>query len=163
MTGECHEFDLAIRSEVRIDAPPDVVWQALDRLGEWKRTVASVERISGPRGGIGEVVRVGQRAGEEIVYVTHRTVSLEPFGWRVQWLETEDGRSTRGYLAYSLQPLDRGTRLVGELLARAALPAGSMAGRSDEEASRMITEATRDKFHADHMTLKRLVERAKNE
>lgn len=163
MTSDFHEFDLAIRSEVQIGAPPDLVWRALDQPGEWKASVASVERVSGPRGGVGEVLRVGQRSGERLVFVTHRTVELEPFVWRVQWLETEDGRSTRGYLAYSLDARGAGTQLVGQLLARAALPVGSIRGKCDEEASRMIVRATRDKFHADHLALKRLVERVKND
>lgn len=158
MTSECIEFDLVLRSVVEIDAAPPMVWGGLDRLQEWKPSVASVERLQGLPGSIGEVLRLGQKAGDRIVYVIHETLQLEPGVWRVQSLETEDGRSTRGYLVYSLHERGTGTLLVGELLARASLPASALAGRSVEQASRMITDATRAKFHADHLALKQWVE-----
>lgn len=158
MTGTFHEFDLAIRSEVQIHASPEVVWRGLGRIDAWKSSVAAIEPLCGPAGGPGEVVRVAQRAGDRLVHVTHRTIVLEPGSWRVEWMETGNGRSVRGYLVYSLRPEGDGTLLIGELLARAAMPAGSTPGRSDEEASRIIVEATREKFHADHLVLKRLAE-----
>ncbi len=163
MNDGLYEFDLVVRSELQIDAEPGAVWQVLDRLGEWKASVVSVERLEGSPGAVGELLRIGQRVGDRIVYVTHRTAHVEPVSWRVQWLETEDGRSTRGYLVYSLQQTGAGTLLVGELLARAAVPAGSVPGGSDEDASRMICEATQAKFHADHRVLKYLVEKERQD
>jgi hypothetical protein len=161
MSNDSLEFDLVMRSAVEIGAPPRAVWAALGRLEAWKSSVALVERIAGEPDAIGEVLRVRQRAGEAIVYVTHRTIACERPSWKVQWLETEDGRSTRGYLVYSLAARDGGTDLVGQLLARAALPRGTRPDLSDERASRIICEATQAKFHADHVVLKRLVEEEK--
>lgn len=158
MTGKLHEFDLAIRSEVHIHAAPEAVWRGMVLIGSWKSSIVTIEPLGGPAGGVGERVRVAQQAGDRVVHVVHRTVGLEPGRWRVQWMETEDRQSVRGYLAYTLHPQAEGTLLVGELLARAAVPVGSAPGTSDEEASRMILEATREKFHADHLVLKRLAE-----
>lgn len=158
MSNDFHEFDLVMRSAVGIDAPAQAVWAALGKLQAWKPSVALVERIAGECDAIGEVLRVGQRAGDSIVYVTHRTIACERPSWKVQWLETEDGRSTRGYLVYSLAARGGGTDLVGQLLARAALPRGTRPDLSDEQASRMICEATQAKFHTDHLVLKRQVE-----
>jgi hypothetical protein len=158
MTSEFIEFDLVMRSVVEIDAAPPIVWGGLDRVQQWKPSVASVERLQGSPGSIGEVLRLGQKAGDRIVYVIHKTLQLEPGVWRVQSLETEDGRSTRGYLVYSLHERGTGTLLVGELLARASLPADTLGGQSEDEAARMISTATRAKFHSDHLALKQWVE-----
>jgi hypothetical protein len=158
MSNDSHEFDLVARSAVGIDAPPEVVWAALARLEEWKASVTFVERSAGEPDAAGEVLRVAQQAGERLMYVTHRTIECARPSWKVQWLETEDGRSTRGYLVYSLAAQGGGTLLTGLLLARAALPRGTMPDLPADDAARMICEATQAKFHADHLVLKRLVE-----
>jgi len=158
MSGGLIEFDLVIRSEVEINAALPVVWNYLSRVQEWKPSVTSVERVQGAAGSIGEVLRLGQRSGDDIVHVIHKTLQLEGNNWRVQSLETEDGRTARGYLVYSLYERGAGTLLAAELLARACIPEAVAGALSAEQASRKICEATRAKFHADHLALKRLIE-----
>ena len=160
MDGKRLEFDLVLRSEMEIQASPAVVWRCLDRVTEWKRSVVSIERVRGTPGAAGEVLRLGQKPGNETVYVLMETLRLEPDSWKVQSLVTEDGRSTKGYLVYSLYARGSGTFVVGELLARACLPAAALAGQTAEQASRMICAATQAKLDADHQALKSLAESA---
>ncbi len=155
------EFDLAIRSRIEIGAPPAAVWSQLGRLQRWKSSVVSVERLAGETDAEGEMLRVGQRPGDTTVHTIMRTVRIEPWSWKVQTLQTEDGRTTDGYVAYSLEPAGtNGTRLSCEVIARCrvAPPAGDAQGVSPAAFAHAVNESTRAKLDADHAVLKRLVE-----
>ena len=134
---------------------PEIAGQFRERLVDGETVTVGAEGVAWIRRDAGATFLVrGLRAIADF----EAELQLEPGAWRVQSLRTEDGRSTRGYLVYSLHERGTGTLLVGELLARASLPASALAGRSVEQASRMITDATRAKFHADHLALKQWVE-----
>jgi hypothetical protein len=159
MSEQHFEFDLVIHDVVEIAAPPDRAWQALRRLQDWKASVASIESLEGRPGAVGEVLRVGQSAGDRIVYVRMKTLASEPGAWLVQTLETEDGHTTRGYVAYTLHDRSGRTLLVGELLARACLPLAAVPpGHTAEQAAAAVSEATRAKLQSDHLALKRRIE-----
>lgn len=164
MTDATSAFDLVLHSELDIAAPAEAVWAALLDLRAWKPSVAEVQHVSGAPGSVGETLRVLQRSGDRVVPVLHRTVAIEVPHRIVQWMETEGSRSTRGHLSYRLAPCDpsrpaAGTRLIGELLAVAEIPATALQGRPAAEAWRIIETATQEKFQADHLLLKDLVER----
>jgi carbon monoxide dehydrogenase subunit G len=155
------EFDLAIRNRIEIDAPPAAVWSQLGRLQGWKRSVVSVERLAGEPDAEGETLRVGQRPGDTTVHTIMRTVRVEPGVWKVQTLQTEDGRTTDGYVAYTLEPVGtNGTRLSCEVIARCrVVPPDDVAERvSPAGFAHAVNESTRTKLDADHAALKRLVE-----
>lgn len=154
------EFDLILHSQVVIKAPPSVVWEHLDRLQEWKPSVVSLERIEGARNEVGEVLRIGQKPANETVYVLQKTLQVEPNRRKVQTLTTEDGRTTNGYVIYSLVPEGGGTRVMCDLVARASVPAAALNGRSPAELSRLASAGTKAKLDADHQALKQLIERA---
>ena len=159
MTDERFEFDLVLRSEVEVDAPRMRVWEQLERVQEWKASVVSVERIGGAPGEIGEALRIGQSRAGQVVYVHMKTLEQQPGAWKVQTLETEDGRTTRGYVAYTLHESQGRTQVIGQLIARASLPLEAVpSGQSADQASRMICEATRAKMDADHRVLKQRIE-----
>jgi hypothetical protein len=154
-----HEFDLALRSDVRIRAPAARVWACLEDLQAWKPSVVSVDRLEGVRGEAGELLRVGQRGVEGIVFVLMRTLQCEAAAWKVQTLETEDGRTTRGYLTYRLIEQPSATDLHAQLLARAAVEHSAIPpGCSTGTFARSIADATRAKLDADHVLLKDLAE-----
>jgi hypothetical protein len=75
----------------------------------------------------------------------------------VQTLQTEDGRTTDGYVSYALEPEGPGTRLRCEVIARCriVLPDGF---DSVEDFARLVNGSTLAKLDADHAALKRLVE-----
>jgi Polyketide cyclase / dehydrase and lipid transport len=155
------EFDLAIRSRIEIGAPPAVVWSQLGRLQGWKDSVVSVERIAGEPDAEGETLRIGQRPVDTTVYTIMRTVRIEPEAWKVQTLQTEDGRVTEGYVAYTLESVGaRRTRLGCEVMARCrVLPPDGVAGDASPTGfARAVNESTRAKLDADHAALRRLVE-----
>lgn len=155
------EFDLAIRSRIEIDAPPAAVWSQLGQLQGWKSSVVSLERLAGEPDAEGETLRLGQRPGGTTVHTIMRTVRVEPGAWKVQTLQTEDGRTTDGYVAYTLDPAGaHGTRLCCEVIARCRVvpPDRDAEGVSPAEFAHSVNEATRAKLDADHAVLKRLVE-----
>lgn len=159
MADEHFEFDLVIRDSVEIAAPPARVWEPLRRLQDWKASVASIESVEGVPGAVGEVLRVGQAAGERIVHVRMKTLAVEPGAWLVQTLETEDSRTTRGYVAYTLHDRGGRTLLTGELIARASFPMAAVPrGQTAEHTAAAISEATRAKLQSDHLALKRHIE-----
>jgi len=165
MTDATSAFDLVLHSELDIAAPAEAVWAALLDLPAWKPSVDEVQRVSGAPGSVGETLRVLQRAGDRVVPVLHRTVAIEAPHRIVQWMETEGSRSARGHLSYLLTPCDpsrptAGTRLTGELLALAEIPVTALQGRPAAEGWRIIESATQEKFHADLLLLKDLVERS---
>ena len=157
---DLHEFDLALRSDVRIAAPAPRVWACLEDLQAWKPSVASVARIDGKPGEIGEVLRIGQRGARAIVYVRMRTLQSEPVAWKVQTLETEDGRTTRGYVTYRLiEQQPDVIQVCAQLIARAAVERASIPPDCPPaEFVRTIADATRAKLDADHAMLRQLAE-----
>lgn len=159
MAGAEVEFHLAIHSEVEIAAPPPVVWQYLDRPRDWKPSIVSIERLDGQPGREGETLRIGQRPGDETVYVIMRTLRLEPYNRRVQTLSTEASRATDGYVIYTLVPDGTATRLVCDVVARCEVAAAATGGKTAAEFARTVNEATTSKLDADHRALKALIER----
>jgi hypothetical protein len=156
---ELHEFDLALRSDVQIAARAARVWACLEDFQAWKPSVVSVDRVEGASGAIGEVLRVGQRGAHGVVHVRMRTLQSEPGAWKVQTLETEDGRTTRGYVTYRLVEQGAATQVYAQLIARAAIVRTAIPPDCPSaEFVRTIADATRAKFDADHATLKRLAE-----
>ena len=156
---DLHEFDLALRSEVRIAASAARVWGCLGDLQAWKPSVVSVDRIDGETGEVGEVLRVGQRSAQGVVYVCMRTVETEEAAWKVQTLETDDGRTTRGYLTYRLIGAPDATQVYAQLVARAAVERSAIPpGSPPAEFARTIADATRTKLDADHARLRELAE-----
>jgi len=153
------EFHLAIRSEIVIEAPPHVVWDYLDRPGDWKPSIVSLERLSGARGQEGETLRLGQRPGTETVHVIMRTLRAEPYTRRVQTLTTEASRATDGFVIYTLAPAGTATHLACEVVARCSIAGDAVAGRTTAEFSRTVNDATAAKLDTDHRALKALVER----
>lgn len=158
MSAACVDFDLVIRSRIEIDAPPELVWKHLAALQEWKESVVSVERLSGDPDSEGETLRVGQRPADVVVHTLMRTVRLEPCSWKVQTLQTEDGRATQGYVLYALERSTRGTNVSCEVVARCSVPVQRDASIEAAEFARQANAATRAKLDADHVALKRLVE-----
>jgi hypothetical protein len=152
------EFDLAIRSRIDIAVAPALVWPPLMRLKEWKASVVSIERLAGEPDAEGETLRIGQRPADVTVHMIMRTVRVEPFAWRVQTLQAEDGRSTDGYVAYSLESLANGTRLSCDVIARCCVPAPDGAALDRIAFARRANESTKAKLDADHAALKRLIE-----
>lgn len=154
------EFDLILHSEIDVDRAPAVVWPYLDRLRDWKQSVVSVERIAGTHDAVGEVLRIGQRPAGQTVYVLQKTLRLQPPRWKVQSLNTEDRVSTSGYIIYSLQEQGEHTRVICDVAALVRVPtaAAEQAGSRDEFAQ-VANAATQAKLDADHLELKRLVER----
>ena len=152
------EFDLAMRSEITIAAPPATVWIYLDRPREWKPSIVSLELVAGIAGTEGETLRVGQRPAAETVHVIMRTLRLEAPSWRVQTLATEDSRAVDGFLLYSLHRIDGGTQLRCDFVAHCRAPA---AAGADGDFAQRIGEATLVKLDADHRSLKQLVEQAR--
>lgn len=62
---------LAVTAE--IDAPPDVVFDALmdtEKRGQWQRTIKSIEAMDAKRGEIGEVHRCIHDDGSKMIHVT---------------------------------------------------------------------------------------------
>ena len=155
------EFDLAIRSRIEIAAPPAAVWSQLGRLQGWKSSVVSVERLAGEADAEGETLRVGQRPGDTTVHTIMRTVRIDPWAWKVQTLQTEDGHTTDGYVAYTLEPAGaNGTRLSCEVVARCrVVPPDDVAETvSPADFALAVNVSTRAKLDADHAVLKWLVE-----
>jgi hypothetical protein len=67
---------LAVTTE--IDAPPDVVFDALmdtEKRGQWQRTMKSIQAMEGKRGEIGEVHRCVHDNGAKMIHVT---VAIDP-------------------------------------------------------------------------------------
>ena len=160
MAGAEVDFHLAIPSEVEIAAPPAVVWEYLDRPRDWKPSIVSIERLEGQPGQEGETLRIGQRPGDETVYVIMRTLRLEPYTWRVQTLSTEASRMTDGFVIYALAPSGTSTRLACDVVARCAIAVGGVTGgKTPAEFARSVNEATAGKLDADHRALKALIER----
>jgi len=163
MSAECkeaeyREFDLVIRSEITVEASRAVVWGQINRLEQWKDSIHSLEHIAGMPGQAGDVVRIGQRRGERVVYVTQETLAVQPERCKVEYLQTEGGSATRGYIVYSLYAQASGTLVVCDLLLRAAVPADQLAGKSLEQISELARTSTREKLDSDHLVLKRLSE-----
>lgn len=163
MSAECKEveykeFDLVIRSEITIEASTAVVWAELARLERWKDSIHSLEHIAGTPGQTGGRVRIGQRRGERIVYVTQEILAVQSERYRVEYLQTEDGSAARGYIVYSLYAQASGTLVVCDLLLRAVVSADQLAGNSLETISNMARTGTREKLDCDHLVLKRLCE-----
>ncbi len=151
------KFDLAIRSRIGIDAPPDVVWAHLSRLQTWKSSVVSLERLSGEPDAEGETLRVGQRPGDVTVHMIMRSVRVVRPSWKIQTLRTEEGDATDGYVVYTLDPNRSGTFLNCEVIARCCVPLPP--GVFDVEAfARDANASTLAKLDADHAVLKALVE-----
>jgi hypothetical protein len=151
------DFRLALRSRVAIAAPAAAVWPVLGRLDAWKASVVSFERLAGEPDEEGETLRVGQRPADVTVNTILHTLRVERGAWRVQSLITEDGEATDGYVTYTLDPLNDGTLVTCELVARCRVAAP--AAPPDVAAfARGINAATLAKLDADHAVLKRLVE-----
>jgi hypothetical protein len=161
-SSDLHEFDLVLRSETRVATPAARVWACLADLRAWKPSIASIDRLEGEAGQVGEVLRVGQRAARGVVYVRMRTLQSEPAAWKVQTLETEDGRTTRGYVTYRLvehQP-DL-TQVYAQMIARAAIERSMLPPACPPaEFVQTIVDATRKKLQADHALLRQLAEKA---
>lgn len=153
------EFFLAIRSEIRIAAPPASVWSFLDRPRDWKPSIVAIEHLHGEPDTEGELLRVAQRPGDQTVQVLMRTVRLEPPSWRVQTLTTENSRATDGFVIYSLQPTDGATQLTCEVVGRCVLPWSALSGSTVEEFARRINQDTRAKLETDLRLLKALAEK----
>jgi hypothetical protein len=154
------EFHIALRSEISIEASPAVVWEHLERPGEWKPSIVSIEHLDGQVGQEGETLRVCQRRADETAYVIMRTLKLEPYRWRVQALTTEGRRAADGFLIYTLEPAGTATRLVCDFVARCEAGVGTTGGATAAEFARIVNEATGVKLDADHRNLKALAERA---
>ncbi|MGH8033693.1 MAG: SRPBCC family protein [Lysobacterales bacterium] len=152
------EFDLAVRSEIILPAAPEAVWDPLDRIKTWKDSVASVETIEGEPDTVGQVIRVGQRRGDKIVYVTHRKLVNHRPVWKVEYLQTEDGRSSRGYLVYSLFEQGPQTLLVCEVLIKGAVPETELGGQTTVAMIETIRLVTQQKLENDLKVLKHLIE-----
>lgn len=152
------EFDLVVRSEIVLPATPEVVWNPLDRIEAWKVSVASVETIEGEPDQVGQVVRVGQRRGDKIMYVTHRKLACQRPAWKVEYLETEDGRSSRGYLVYSLFGQGPNTRLVCEVLIRGGVPETELGGQTAAAMVETVRAVTQEKLDSDLAALRHLIE-----
>lgn len=160
MSEDLIEFDLALRCEIAIESPASVLWGYLDRPREWKDSVASIERIDGEPGEVGEVLRIGQRPSGEIVYTILKTLRLKHTEWKVQSLATENGRLSCGYVIHSLYERGGRTQLVYDFVARCRLPAAEAEGRRREEFARMVQDGTQAKIDADLLVLKNLIEGA---
>ena len=156
--AEYREFDLVIRSEITIEASTTTIWAELARLEQWKDSIHSLEHIAGTPGQTGDVLRIGQRRGERIVYVTQETLAVQPERCKVEYLQTEDGSAARGYIVYSLYAQASGTLVVCDLLLRAAVAVEQLAGNSLEQISDMAKTSTREKLDSDHLVLKKLSE-----
>ena len=156
MTDNELEFELAMRSVVTIKAPPERVWNYLDRPRDWKPSIVSLELIAGTAGAEGETLRVGQRPAAETVHVIMRTLRLAVPSWRVQTLATEGSRAVEGFLLYSLRAVATGTELSCEFVALCRVPPAVAA--ADRDFARQVGEATLSKLDADHLALKQLVE-----
>lgn len=159
VSQEFIEFDLVFRTGLEIAAPPPVVWSQLERLCEWKSSVASVERTAGVPDEVGEVLRIGQRRDDNIVYVIQRAVLVEANVHRVRTLTTEQGRGVDGYVIYSLAAQGSKTLLDFEMLAKGKVSADELQGRTPAQFAAMVTDATRNKVDSDHRVLKGLIER----
>jgi Polyketide cyclase / dehydrase and lipid transport len=154
--GAWVEFDLAIRSQIDIAAPAPIVWSALSNLRAWKTSVVSVERLAGEADCEGETLRIGQRPMDVTVHTIMRSVRVQKPHWKIQTLQTEDGRATDGYVLYTLEPFGSGTRICCQVIAQCRVPdPGTM---PQPAFARHVNEATRAKLDADHMILKRLLE-----
>lgn len=160
MSGADLEFHIALRSEVAIEAPPQIVWDYLDRQQEWKPSIVSLERRAGNAGEAGEVLRIGQRPGDETVHVFMQMLRVTPNTWRVQTLVTEASNAVDGYVLYSLRPEGSTTQLCCEFVARCRIPVATAGDVSPAEMASRTSAATAAKLDADHQLLKALVERA---
>lgn len=150
------EFHLALRSSVDIAASAAAVWTHLAQLRAWKRSVVSFERLAGPPDEEGETLRLGQRPADVTVHTIMRTLRSAAPTWKVQTLLTEDGRTTDGYVVYSLQNVGAVTRVCCDVVARCRVP---LPADGDVVAlARAANDSTRAKLDADHERLKRLVE-----
>jgi hypothetical protein len=153
------EFALALHSEVEIFRPAAVVWRYLDVPSEWKDSVVSLEHVDGPKGALGEVLRIGQRPGTTTVHVLHKTLGMMMPRWKLQSMITEDGVTTDGYVIYTLIERDGRTLVVCNVAAKIRVP-GSDATQAGgiERLARAANEATLAKLDADHSRLKELLE-----
>lgn len=155
---EYREFDLVIRSEIIINASAQIVWGQLQRLEQWKDSIQSLEHIAGMPGQVGDVVRIGQRRGQNVVYVTQEALAIQPGRWKVEYLQTLDRQAARGYIVYSLYPMASGTLVACDLLLRTALPSAQVDGSDPELTFNTARVATQEKLDADHAVLKKLSE-----
>lgn len=154
------EFDLSLHSEVIISRPAAAVWPYLDRLGDWKDSVVSVEHIGGTRGLVGERFRVGQRPGTATVHVTHETLAMQLPRWKIQSMVSEDGVTTEGYVIYTLVEHGDQTLVLCNVAGKVRVPsAGAQQAGGTEQLARTANEATQAKLDADHSRLKQLLER----
>ena len=151
-------FHLVIRSTIVIDASASVVWQYLERPRDWKPSIVSLERLAGEPGQVGETLRLGQRPGDETVYVRMQTLQAEPAVRRVQTLTTEADSSIDGFVMYALTAVGNGTHLACDVVARCTLPNEALSGRSVSDFAQTVNEATAAKLDADHRALKALIE-----
>jgi hypothetical protein len=156
MTGATVQFDLAIRSRIGIAASPEAIWPFLSRLQAWKSSVVSIERMSGEPDAEGETLRIGQRPLDVTVHMVMRTVRAVFPGWKVQTLCSEDGTTTDGYVAYTLEPDGQGTRVSCEVIARCRVPLP--AGADVDVFAQAANVSTLAKLEADHAVLKQMVE-----
>jgi len=159
MTTGFMEFDIVVRSEITIDAPPEAVWYQLSRLQEWKDSIHSLERIAGQPGEVGEVLKIGQRRGDRIVFVTQKTLETIAPSRKVEYLETEDGKAARGYIIYSMVDQGASTWVCCDLLIRSAVPFERVEGAGVEHMAGQARLATREKLDADHRVLKSMLEK----
>jgi hypothetical protein len=138
-----------------------VIWPYLDRLQEWKASVVSVEHIEGPRGAVGEVLRIGQRPGATTVYVMHKTLAVSAPRWKMHTLVTEDGITTDAYVIYRLVERDGATLVLCDLVGKVRVPRSDAASAGGiEQFARHANEATLGKLDDDHIRLKQLLERS---
>jgi len=146
---------LIVRSEIAIAAPPRVVWLYLDRLAEWKDSIASVECLEGTPGDKDAVLRIGQRSDDHIVYLIVRTLRVRQHAWTVRALTIEEQPSPHGYLIYSLYEQGPTTLLVNDVLMHYSSDLQLQPGNPALQSMQELTQA---KLDTDHLKLKRLIE-----
>ena len=152
------EWNLIVRSEVLIEASPSEVWELVDRLQEWKESIASLECLEGAAGQEGAVLRIGQRSGDQISYLILKTLRRRRPEWTVFEVTVENSPATQGYFVYSLYERGSQTLLVNDLLVRYGDSVADLHCSSIEAATRVMQEATQTKLDNDNRKLKRLVE-----
>ncbi len=152
------EFDLAIRTAIDIAASPSTIWNWLCRTQDWKDSVASVERLDGAADAIGEVLRIGQRSGDTIVFTVLTTINQRPAEWKMQSLVTEDGRIPSGFVLNTLIPRGANTRLLYDLVARCRVPSAALNSLTVAQLAQAATQNTQTKMDADLEHLRRQVE-----
>ena len=153
------KYDLIVRTEIMIDAPPSSVWPFLFRASQWKSSIGKLERVAGEPNTEGETLRVIPEGAEA------------DQGYYIQYVRVVDNRQlvikifnipddgAVGYSDFSLFGSDGKTHMIYDVYVEYRLT--GMSSEEVKEFGRKVYDATKSKLDSENLKLKELVESTK--